>query len=72
MQDTIQVKTPPGQICPKEGRHRDYIIDATGGSAVPDSTFYRRLIEEGSLILCEAAPEKTEKTAKTKEATAHE
>ena len=59
MLDTIQVKTLPGQKCPKEGRHRDYITDDPKGEPVPDTTFYRRLIAEGSLSLVdETAPAK--------------
>ena len=67
MPDTIWVKTLPGLKCPKEGKHRDYITDDPKGTPVPDTTFYRRLIAEGSLSLVDdAAPAKT---AKGKEAT---
>ncbi len=43
------VTTLPGQICPKEGKYRDYIID-TDPSDVPDTEYYRRLLADGSLV----------------------
>ena len=57
------VKTPPGQICPKEGKHRDYITDDPKGISMPDTEFYRRLLGEGSLV--EVTPAK--KAAKANE-----
>jgi hypothetical protein len=54
----ILVKTAPGLKCPKEGKHREYITDTPDtGVPVPDSAFYRRLIREGSLILCPTTAE---------------
>jgi hypothetical protein len=48
----ILVRTPSGLKCPMEGQHRKYITDDEKGTSVPDTSFYRRLITEGSLILC--------------------
>lgn len=48
----ILVRTPPGLKCPREGQHRSYITDEAKGTSVSDSAFYRRLVAEGSLILC--------------------
>jgi hypothetical protein len=53
--NTILVKTPPGFKCPREGRHRDYITDDPKGAEVLDTVFYRRLVNEGSLLLCPPA-----------------
>lgn len=66
----ILVKTPPGQKCPKEGKHREYITDDEKGEPVPDATFYRRLIAEGSLILVD--PATPAKSAKGKETAVNE
>ena len=66
----MQVKTPPGLKCPKEGKHREYITDDEQGVEVPDTVFYRRLLDEGSLLPVEAPV--AAKPVKAKEAAAHE
>lgn len=60
-----RVKTNPGEICPMENKHRDYITDDSKGVEVPDTSYYRRLLDEGSLI-------SAEKPAKVKEGSANE
>ncbi|KUG22370.1 hypothetical protein ASZ90_007849 [hydrocarbon metagenome] len=42
------VQAKPGTRCPKEGKPREYITEEAVD--VPDTTYYRRLIAEGSLI----------------------
>ncbi len=60
----MKVKAAPGLTCPKENNHRDYIDDQTPFDA-PDTTYYRRLVADGSLVLV-AGP--APQPAKTKEA----
>lgn len=48
----MTVKTHPGMRCPKEGQPHDYITETP--VEVPDTTYYRRLVKEGSLIRVEA------------------
>ncbi len=55
----MKVLAAPGLKCPKENNHREYIDDMTPFDA-PDTTYYRRLIADGSLVPAD--------TAKTKEA----
>lgn len=45
------VKTNPGEICPREDAPRDYITDNPKGVEVPDTSFYRRLVDDGSLVI---------------------
>ncbi|HEY3309880.1 MAG TPA: helix-turn-helix transcriptional regulator [Desulfuromonadaceae bacterium] len=47
----LLVKTKPGEKCPMEGKPREYIKDAP--IEVPDTPYYIRLIDDGSLILLE-------------------
>ncbi len=44
------VKAQPGEKCPCEDNPRTYITDDPQGVTVPDSTYYRRLVDDGSLI----------------------
>lgn len=46
---SLLVKTAPGNMCPMEGKPREYIRDVP--VEVPDTTYYIRLINDGSLIL---------------------
>lgn len=46
----MKVKTQPGEICPFENKHREYITDSEKGVDVPDTEYYRRLVTEGSLV----------------------
>ena len=45
----MEVKAASGLKCPMEGTPRKYIDDATA-VAVADSAYYRRLVEDGSLV----------------------
>lgn len=54
------VKSIQGAQCPKENNPRDYITD-TEPVEVPDTTYYRRLVTEGSLIEVPAEAETTDK-----------
>lgn len=49
----MNVKATPGTQCPMEGRPRTYIGDAETVT-VPDSAYYRRLLDDGSLVLDKA------------------
>jgi hypothetical protein len=51
--ETLFVKAPPGKICPKE-LSRERISDAEF-IEVPNTSFYRRMIAEGGLLVREAA-----------------
>lgn len=64
------VKTPPGLICPLEGKPREYITDDDKGTDVPDTVYYRRLLDEGSLLA--VADASAVKPAKAKESADHE
>jgi len=44
----MKVMARPGAKCPKEGSPRDYITDRTPVD-VPNTSYYRRLIADGSL-----------------------
>ncbi len=46
----MKVLAIPGAKCPKEGKPRDYITDQVPVE-VPDTSYYRRLIADGSLVL---------------------
>lgn len=45
----MQVISKPGSRCPMAGKPRDYITDTTAQD-VPESSYYLRLIDDGSLI----------------------
>lgn len=51
----MKVLARPGAKCPMEHKPRTYITDSTVVD-VPDSTYYRRLLADGSLILEDTAP----------------
>jgi len=55
----MKVKAAPGLKCPKEDNPREYISDDAAGEEVADSTYYRRLIDDGSLGLVVATAAKT-------------
>jgi hypothetical protein len=50
----MKVLAVKGQKCPMEGKPREYITDSEPVDVPDDSTFYRRLIADGSLIRAEA------------------
>lgn len=52
----IVVKAQPGEKCPREDNPRSYITDDAKGTPVEDSTYYRRLIDDGSLVIVTAKP----------------
>jgi len=56
----MKVLAKPGAKCPKENNPRDYITDSVPVE-VPNSSYYLRLIADGSLV---PAPEATQKTKK--------
>lgn len=43
------VKAAPGQRCPKENSPREYITDQQAVD-VPATSYYRRLLDDGSLV----------------------
>lgn len=45
----MKVMAAKGRKCPKEGKPREYIGDAEVVE-VPDTTYYRRLVADGSLV----------------------
>lgn len=51
----MQVKAPTGLKCPMEGNYRKYINDAPAGVTVADTTYYRRLVAQGSLLTIQPA-----------------
>lgn len=51
------VKAAPGLQCPKEENPKEYITDAEGVD-VADSSYYLRLINDGSLVLADPPQEK--------------
>lgn len=51
----MRVVAKEGERCPMEGNPRAYITDSTAVE-VPDTSYYRRRVREGSLLL--APPEK--------------
>ena len=51
----ILVKAQPGEKCPREDNPRTYITDDIKGAPVEDSAYYRRLIDNGSLVIVTAA-----------------
>lgn len=56
----MKVKAAKGLQCPMEGKPREYITDSKAVE-VADSAYYRRLLEDGSLVLADA--DKKEKGA---------
>lgn len=53
MPEKLHVKANPGEKCPREGDPRHYITDDPKGVIVPASSYYRRLIADGSLVAVE-------------------
>lgn len=55
----MKVRAPKGLKCPMEGSPRDYITDAEEGVEVPNTSYYRRLVDDKSLeIVPDQAPAK--------------
>ena len=57
----MQVKAAPGLQCPMENKRDQYITDAKSVT-VPDTAYYRRLVDDGSLVLDSQSKQKSEKT----------
>lgn len=45
----MKVHAAPGLYCPMENNPREYISDAVPVD-VPDTAYYRRLVDDGSLV----------------------
>jgi hypothetical protein len=52
----MKVHAAPGRKCPMADNPRKYITDDAGGTDVPDTAYYRRLIADGSLVAAVPAP----------------
>ncbi len=63
----MNVQAAQGLTCPKEGKPREYITDSEPVE-VPDTSYYRRLVRDGSIVMAEDAGRRAEKTKKQKEA----
>ena len=50
----MKLKAAPGLQCPMEGKPREYINDDPKGVVVPDTSYYQRLLDDGSLVLVPA------------------
>lgn len=53
----MNVIAAPGIKCPKEENPREY-IDDQNPQEVPDTAYYRRLVDDGSLVLVPPAKSK--------------
>lgn len=47
----MKVIAAKGLKCPKEGKPREYITDSEPVDVPEGSTYYRRLVNDGSLVL---------------------
>jgi hypothetical protein len=59
------VKSKQGIKCPRENKPREYIED-TAGVEVPDTSYYRRRIADGSLVEVKPVVPAVTKKDKTK------
>jgi hypothetical protein len=55
----LLVKTNPGEICPREEDPRTYVTETAKGTEVEDTSYYRRLVSDGSLVIVEPAAAKS-------------
>ncbi len=62
---TLKVKAPKGHICPRENHPRDFITDEKYVE-VPHTTYYVRLVGDGSLLEEEAEKTKAKAGADAK------
>ena len=46
----MKIKAAPGLLCPMEDKPREYISDDAKGVEVPNTAYYQRLINDGSLV----------------------
>lgn len=63
MAQKLLVKANPGEKCPREDNPRTYISDDAKGTEVIASSYYRRLVDDGSLVIVES-PKTESKGAK--------
>lgn len=56
----MKVKAAPGLHCPMEGEPRKLITDAAAVD-VPNTSYYRRLLLDGSLVAADDAPAKVKR-----------
>lgn len=56
----MKVLAKTGTKVPVEGKPREYILDGTA-QEVPETAYYLRLIEDGSLTRVEDTPQKGDK-----------
>lgn len=54
----MNVQAAPGLRCPMEHNPREYITDEAKGVEVADTAYYRRLVDDGSLVLIVPVPKK--------------
>ena len=59
MSHKLLVKAKPGEKCPREENPRTYITDDIKGTPVNDTTYYRRLLDDGSLAIVDGTKKKT-------------
>lgn len=59
----MKVIAAKGLLCPKEENPREYITDTEAVDVPDESTYYRRLVDDGSLELVTASPKKKEVAA---------
>jgi hypothetical protein len=59
MPQKLLVKANPGEKCPREENPRTYITDDPKGTPVDGTTFYRRLLNDGSLVIVDGTKKKT-------------
>ena len=57
----MQVRAAKGLQCPRENKRDEYITDDKTVT-VPDTAYYRRLVDDGSLVLDSQGKQKMEKT----------
>lgn len=60
----MKVIAAVGTKCPMEGKPRKYITDAVSVD-VPESAYYKRLVEDGSLLIAPANKPARKKETKT-------
>lgn len=53
------VKAKPGEKCPREENPRTYITDDAKGVEVAATSFYRRLLADGSLVIVDGTKKKS-------------
>jgi len=59
----MKVTAAPGLLCPMEGKPREYITDDPEGIEVEPTAYYRRLVDDGSLVEVVATSPKQQKTS---------